>query len=240
MLHKNNTFILHRSGELGGIYVRELDDYKFENIIKTDYEDLYELFFKVCRRYNNGRLDDDTLQTIVITYENKIKNKIKFDSEKNSNGYIYRILCNSCYDFKVKSQNFSNSSLNKTDRLRLVELGKKIKLSEVSDDELDEYLYLKKKSPIDLLREDHKSYTSRNIENLYRKDLIKDLFTNLSEYDSNIIKMYYYEKFNDSEIGIELNKSRTTIRDRRKKILRDLKEHLLDLGIDEDILKEMD
>ena len=77
MLHKNNTFILYRSGELGGIYVRELDDYKFENIIKTDYEDLYELFFKVCRRYNNGRLDDDTLQTIVITYENKIKNKIK-------------------------------------------------------------------------------------------------------------------------------------------------------------------
>ena len=51
--------------------------------------------------------------------------------------------------------------------------------------------------------------------------------------------MYYYEKFNDSEIGVELNKSRTTIRDRRKKILRDLKEHLLDLGIDEDILKEM-
>ncbi len=54
--------------------------------------------------------------------------------------------------------------------------------------------------------------------------------------DSTILS-YFMLGYNDSEIGIKLNKSRTTIRDRRKKILRDLKESLLDIGYDfEDLI----
>ena len=219
--------------------MKKKDGYNFEQIVQSNYEDVYPLFLKVCKKYNNGRFDDDTMQIIIIQYE-KIKDKIcNLGDDKNKVGYLFRALCNACYDFKVKYENFSNSPLSQEDKNRLIELGKKLRYGILSKDESIEYDNLRLNNYIKPLEEYHMSYRSKNIDRIDRSDLFKKIFKNLSDYDIQIIKLFYYEKLNDGEVAKELNKSRTTIRDRRKKVLRDLKEMLLDLGIDEDILKEM-
>ena len=66
--------------------------------------------------------------------------------------------------------------------------------------------------------------------------ILKSSISKLESEEIFIINEYYFKGKSDNEISKELNKPRTTIRDRRKKILNKMKETLLDLGIDEDVL----
>ena len=66
--------------------------------------------------------------------------------------------------------------------------------------------------------------------------ILKSAISKLDSEEIFIINEYYFSGKSDNEISKELNKPRTTIRDRRKKILLKMRETLLDLGIDEDVL----
>lgn len=197
--------------------------------LKKNYEDYYKIFLKLRDKYGRNYYEkEELIQEMLIVF-------LKLDLSKGGL-YIWSCLENCCKKTIAKI-NSSNSLLNKRQieeyRNLLFRFENKQKLTKLELDILNNYENLHS------IQHNSPEYFEALTYDIYDfNDSVIELLDN--DYDKQILKLSFYEGLTDGEIGKELNKSRTTIRDRKKKILRDLKEILLDLGIDEDILKDGD
>lgn len=200
-----------------------------------------DMFGYLLNKYGKNYWDkEELLQEMSITYFKLKPDRLiktgNVEIDEINNRYIRSCLENCC-KATISKINGSNSLLTKSKRKEFRELLNKYENKEPLTKE--EIFNLHTYENLDSIEHSTASYfeaiTIDNYE--FEYDFILNLLDN--EYDKKIIHLSFYEGLTDGEIGKELNKSRTTIRDRKKKILRDLKETLLDLGIDEDILKEM-
>lgn len=247
----------------GDIYIgsKILSNYIMDNINCSDIEEykilLFELYSKIysskishmCFRYKEFNIFEDLKQEAYsciwkLISENKFE---KFDRIP----YIILYLKGNITHYYKKYIVKHYTTLGDKNRLKLEKINNNLDNNiEVSDDDLKIKIRLESlygsisnlDSPTneeeDTNLGDLLESKPCNFDRFFIVEKLKDAISKLKIEDSTILS-YFMLGYNDSEIGIELNKSRTTIRDRRKKILRDLKEHLLDLGIDEDILKEI-
>lgn len=209
--------------------------------LKNKNNEHSDMFGYLLNKYGKNCWDkEELLQEMSITYfklkSERLNKTGNVDVDEINNRYVRSCLENCCKS-TISKINGSNSLLTKSKRKEYRELLNRYENKENLTKE--EIFNLHTYEKLDSIEHSTASYFEIETTDYYEfgYEFILSLID--SEYDRAIINLSFYEKLTDGEIGKELSKSRTTIRDRRKKILRDLKEYLLDLGIDEDVLKEI-
>ena len=214
--------------------------------------ELYSIIYKsrityLCSKYKQFKVNEDLEQEAYLCIwklidDNKFE---KFDKTSYFLLYLKGVISH-CYKKYIMKH---NTMLGDKNRLRLEKINNNIRDDvEVSEEDLRIKIKLESSyeniSNLDDSTNKEEGETikdllqskSCNFDRFFIVEKLKNVISKLMVEDSTILS-YFMLGYNDSEIGIKLNKSRTTIRDRRKKILRDLKESLLDIGYDfEDLI----
>lgn len=241
------------------IEAKILSNYIIENINCSDILDykllLFELYSEIygckitqmCYRYKEFNVFEDLEQEAYVCMW-KLISENKFEKFDTVPYFILYLKGNITHYYKKYIMKHY-TTLGDKNRIRLEKINNDLDNNvEISDEDLKIKIRLESlygsisnlDSPTseeedntigDLLQS-----TPCNFDRFFIVEQLKNAISKLKIEDSTILS-YFMLGYNDSEIGIELNKSRTTIRDRRKKILRDLKESLLDIGYDfEDLI----
>ena len=211
---------------------------KMQEILNNMDKQHRKMFTYLIHKYKRTESDKDELfqeMLIVFCKLNKERTTVTNirDVDELNLRYVRSCLENCCKN-TIAKLNVSNSILNRAKQKEYKNLLIRYENKEPMTKE--EILTLAEYSKLNYVEckpnnELHASFS-------YKLDFGFEFILNLidNDYDKSIIRMSFINKLTDGEIGEALGKSRTTIRDRKKKIFRELREKLLDLGIDEDVL----
>ena len=235
-----------------------------ESLLKSRFKDEHwKIMQNICYRFLRKNYDDELFQIMFITFE-KLHDDIKFIASKklieeseltlipNLNleiinkrriGYIYKTLTRTCSKHLIGKSNTISEQTPLTCR-EMEEFIKLRKIKNLSDDEEIRFKYLMELKnsvkTVELVNNDEDEIDGYEID-IYdnKKDILKLAISDLTENEVSIIDKHYIKKLSDNEIAKSFGVTRSAIQNRRKKILAKMRETLLDLGIDKDILKEM-
>lgn len=188
----------------------------------------------------------DVNDLISIGMEEMIKLSRRYDNDQNDSfwGYAKKRVYGSMLDY-LRSLDVVSRSNRRLIKAIDVEISKFAIADELEPS--DEYLAKKLNEPIDKIRDakmaslintnvplnEHiMGYQDENIEKVVEKDQmiesIKEILSTLNEREQMIITLYYYDELNLKEISALLEISESRISQIHKKLVRQLRERLVE------------
>jgi len=220
----------------------------YELILKNYYhKDVWKIMSHICFKFVRKQYDDDLFQVMLIAYE-KLPDEIKnltiedalFGSRKS---YIYKTLVRACSKYLISKSNIvkKQTPLTYRETEEFIKLRRSKNLTEVQKERL-KYLEELKNSLHIVSTMENDEKVDNELEYGFiteiddSRQILKLAMSNLTPDEKLIIDKHYIYGFTDEEISKEFGLKRCSIQVRRKKILLKMRETLLDLGIDEDVL----
>ena len=219
----------------------------YELILKKHYhKDVWKIMTHICYKFVRRKYDDDLFQVMLIAYEKlpeDIKNlTIEDDLSGKRKGYIYTTLIRACSKYLISKSNIVNKQTPLTTR-ETEEFIRLRRSKNLSEEEKVRFIYLeqlKNSINVDTIEEneeqDSEVYYKLTTEIDDSRQILQLAMSNLTSDEKLLIDKHYIYGFTDDEISKDFGITRSAVQVRRKKILLKMRETLLDLGIDEDVL----
>jgi RNA polymerase sigma factor (sigma-70 family) len=183
---------------------------------------------------------------MLIAYEklpHDIKNlTIEDDLFTKRKGYIYTTLIRACSKYLISKSNIVTKQTPLTTR-ETEEFIRLRRSKNLNEEEKFRFTYLeglKNSINVDTIEEneeqDSEVYYKLTTEIDDSRQILQLAMSNLTSDEKLLIDKHYIYGFTDDEISKDFGITRSAVQARRKKILLKMRETLLDLGIDEDVL----
>ena len=220
---------------------------------KSYDDDLFQVMFIAFEKLSDDikfRVDKKYIKHCneTILYPSMLGNKLEVMNRRRWN-YIYKTLLRACSKYLVSKSNIvkKQTPLTTRETEEFIRLRKK---KNKTKEELSRYEFLMELKDsihkIEINDEGDKELKEgETIENsaymVFNKDktylnIIKLATESLTSDEKLLIDKHYIYGFTDDEISKDFGITRSAVQVRRKKILAKMRETLLDLGIDEDVL----